>query len=79
VRLRPVRSDSPVGPSDKIKDKAPGDCSAPGKARRRGRVPPQVSDYLVSFELPEGTVISENELRALETLLGLDLKQLLTK
>ena len=69
----------PVGPSDKIKDKTPGDCSAPGKVRQRGRIPPQMSDYSVSSELPETTVISENELRALETLLGLELKQLLTK
>jgi hypothetical protein len=79
LRLRPVRSDNPVGLSDKIKAKAPGDSSAAGKGRQRGRVPPQVSDYSVSFELPEASVISENELRALETLLGLELKQLLTK
>jgi hypothetical protein len=47
--------------------------------RKRGRAPPQASDYSVSSELPENIPISENELRALEILLGPELKELLTK
>jgi hypothetical protein len=79
LRVKPARSDNHAGPLDETKDNTPGDCSAPGKVRKRGRAPPQVSDYSVSAELPENIPISENELRALEILLGIELKELLAK
>jgi hypothetical protein len=79
LRVKPARSDNHAGPFGEIKNNAPGNCPAPGKVRKRGRAPPQASDFLVSSELPEIIPISENELRALETLLGLELKELLAK
>ena len=79
LRVKPGRSDNIAGSFDKINDNTPGDCSALGKVRKRGRVPPEVSDYSVSSELPESTPISENEVRALEILLGVELKELLAR
>ena len=78
LRVKPALSDNHAGPFDEIEDNTPGDCPAPGKVRKRGRAPPQASDFSVSSELPENISISENELRALENLLGLELKELLT-
>jgi hypothetical protein len=40
---------------------------------------PNVYDFLVSTDLPEQPAITENELRALEILLGTDLKRLLSE
>ena len=77
--MKPARSDNHAGPLDETKDNTPGDCSAPGQVRKRGRAPPQASDYSVNSELPEDIPVSENELRALETLLGIELKELLAK
>jgi hypothetical protein len=77
--IRPARSDNYAAPFDEIKDNTPGESPAPGKVRKRGRAPPQASDFSVSSDLPEIIPISENELRALETLLGLELKDLLAK
>jgi hypothetical protein len=79
LRVKPARSDNHAGPIDQTKDNTPGDCPAPGRVRKRGRAAPQVSDYSVSSELPENVPISENELRALEILLGPELKELLAK
>jgi hypothetical protein len=79
LRVKPARSGNHAGPLDETKDNTPGDCSAPGQVRKRGRAAPQVSDYSVSAELPENIPISENELRALEILLGIELKELLAK
>lgn len=79
LRVKPAQSDNHTGPFDEIKDNTPRDCVALGKVRKRGRVQPQASDYSVCFEMPEIIPISENELRALETLLGPDLKKLLAK
>ena len=76
LRVKPAQSNNHAGPHDKTDDKTPSDCSAPGQVRKRGRAAPQVSDYSVSSELPENIPISENELRALEILLGPELKEL---
>jgi len=77
--VKPGRSGNHAGPLDETKDNTPGDCSAPGQVRKRGRAAPQVSDYSVSAELPENIPISEDELRALEILLGIELKEMLAK
>lgn len=45
--------------------------------RKRGRDGSQASDYSVSINISENFPISENELRALEILLGAELKELL--
>jgi hypothetical protein len=79
LRVKPARSDIHDGPLDETKNDTPGDCSALGQVRKRGRAAPQVSDYSVSAQLPENIPISENELRALEILLGPELKELLAK
>ena len=79
LRAKPARSDTHAGRPEEINNNARSDGSAPLKLRKRGRVPPQASDYSVSAELPENIPISENELRALEILLGVELKELLTK
>jgi hypothetical protein len=79
LRVKPARSDNHARPLDETKNDTLRDCSAPGKMRKRGRAPPQASDYSVSSELPENVPISENELRALEILLGPELKELLAK
>jgi hypothetical protein len=77
LRVKPARSGNHAGPIDESEDNTPGDCPAPGRVRKRGRAAPQVCDYSVSSELPENMPISENELRALEILLGPELKELL--
>lgn len=47
--------------------------------RRKGRDTPQATDFSVSSTLPENVPITEVELRALEVLLGTDLKELLAE
>jgi endonuclease YncB( thermonuclease family) len=53
LRVKPARSNNHAGPLDETDDKTPSDCSASGQIRKRGRAPPQASDYSVSSELPE--------------------------
>ncbi len=72
----PVRGD-PAGRIDATKDIAASDPARAGSARKRARIPPQTTDYSVSITIPEGLPITETELRALEILLGTDLKELL--
>ena len=67
----------PVDRIDATKDIAAPDPARAGNARKRGRIPPQIMDYSVSMTIPEGLPVRETELRALEILLGSDLKALL--
>jgi hypothetical protein len=77
LRAKPARSDIHAGRPDETNNNSPSDCSAADQVPEKGRSTANASDYSVSFELPENIPISEHELRALETLLGLDLKKLL--
>jgi hypothetical protein len=70
----PARDD-PVGRIDAAKDVS--DPARAGNARERVRTPPQTTDYSVSTTIREGFPVTETELRALEILLGTDLKELL--
>jgi hypothetical protein len=79
LRVKPALSDNHAGPFDETKNNTPSDCSALGQVSKRGRAEPQVSDYSVGVELPEDIPVLENELRALETLLGIALKELLAE
>jgi hypothetical protein len=71
----PARDD-PVDRIDATKGVAASYPATVENARKRARIP-QTTDYSVSIAIPEGLPITETELRALEILLGTDLKELL--
>jgi hypothetical protein len=67
-------------PVDRIEAKMDIAASDPARAEnagKRARISPQTTDYSISMTIPEGLPITETELRALEILLGTDLKELL--
>lgn len=65
-----------AGAVDRIVDQPETRTALPA-GKRRGRCQPQAEDFQVTFESPEPLLISEKELRAIEILLGNDLRDLL--
>ncbi len=69
---RLVSKETDFGPAAKDRFAAP--CSAP---RKRGPRQPQPADLQVTFDIPQSVPILERELRAIEILLGDELRDLL--